>query len=113
MNFDRHCTSAARLSILASLVPTEGLTFMELRSLTGLADGNLHVQAGKLAEAGYIESWKQQRGQRTITHYRITEKGLAALRRHAHRLQSILEAGASHYRPSRRRMESGDESQVW
>ena len=57
-------SSSARLAILATLVPGEAIPFTELKRESGLADGNLHVQTAKLAEAGYLEIRKGLRGRR-------------------------------------------------
>ncbi len=112
MNFDQHCTSAARLSILISLVQQEALTFTELKRVTGLADGNLHVQTRKLVQSGYIGSQKEMRGKRSLTRFWITEPGILALRLHSRLLQRVLDASPTvvESRPS---SESGDDSQFW
>ncbi len=114
MNFDRHCTSPARLSILVSLVPGEALSFTELKKGTGLADGNLHVQTRKLIETGYISFRKEQHGKRSVTRFRITATGLLALRLHSRMLQRVLEGGRAAIEPrSRSRDPGSDDSQVW
>jgi DNA-binding MarR family transcriptional regulator len=112
LEFDEHLTSPARLSIIASLAPGKPLSFMELRAATGLADGNLHVQTGKLAEAGYIERSKSMRGRRSVTRFRLTELGLESLKLHIRKLQAIVATESGEIRPqpgSTRR----DDSQVW
>ena len=112
MDFDELLTSSARLAILGSLVPGRPLTFTELKQRTGLADGNLHVQAGKLAAAGYVEATKSVRGRRSLTRFKITELGLEMLKLHVRKLQAIL---ASESTPARPRSGSAkdESSQVW
>ena len=112
MEFDPHLTSPARLAIVAVLVPGKSLSFMELRRSSGLADGNLHVQTRKLASAGYIEILKGVRGKRSWTQFRITEKGIAALRLHIRKLQGILATESGIIGPLRSTGRK-DESQVW
>jgi len=99
----------ARLAIVATLADGRDRTFSELKEATGLADGNLHVQAGRLAEAGYLKVSKGRREGRTVTSFRLEESGLDALRRHIERLQWAL-TGSRPSRPTRRRR---DDSQVW
>ncbi len=105
-------TSPARLAILATLAPGEAVRFTELKRETGLADGNLHVQTNKLADAGYIDIRKGLRGRRSVTEFRMTELGLERLRFHVRTLQSVLESEEGVIRPvlaSERR----DDSEVW
>ncbi len=112
MQFDTHLTSPARLAIIASLVSGEPRSFTELKEETGLADGNLHVQTRKLEEVGYIESNKGRRGGRSYTRFRITEEGLANLKLHIRKLQSILGRESGVIGP-RLEQPRGDASQVW
>ena len=99
----------ARLAIVATLADGRDWTFSELKAATGLADGNLHVQTSRLAEAGYLRVIKQRRAKRPVTSFRLEEPGLDALRRHADRLQRAL----SGVRPVRPEQRPRDESQVW
>lgn len=86
---------------------------MELKRATGLADGNLHVQTQKLAEASYLEVRKETRGKRGLTRFRISERGLASLKLHVRKLQAILETEAGKIGPVSPSDRRGDESQVW
>jgi len=113
LKFDDSFTSSARLAIVACLVPGEALSFTELKRRTGLADGNMHVQCKKLEECGYLEVLRGQRGRRTLTRFRITDRGLAALKLHVRKLQAIVESETGVIAPSPRVQGSGDESQVW
>ena len=112
MEFDEHLLSPARLAIIAALVPGEALSFTQLKRAAGLADGNLHVQTRKLEEVGYLEIIKGQRGRRSWTRFRITEKGLAALKLHIRKLQAIIatESGVIKATPLHGKR---DASQVW
>ncbi len=112
MQFDEHLTSPARLSIIAALVPGVAKTFTELKGSTGLADGNLHVQTQKLAEAGYIEIQKRMRGKRSLTRFRITERGLASLKLHIRKLRAIIATESGVIGPKLSGGET-DDSQVW
>jgi DNA-binding MarR family transcriptional regulator len=112
LTFDEHLTSPGRLSIIACLVSGGARTFTELKQMTGLADGNLHVQTHKLAAVGYIEILKVPRGARSLTHFRITELGLESLKLHVRKLQEILNAESRVVRP-RPTASRDDDSQVW
>lgn len=112
MDFDEHLTSPARLTIIAGLTPGKPLTFMELRAVTGLADGNLHVQTRKLAKAGYIEIVKSMRGKRSLTRFRLTELGLESLKLHIRKLQAIVATESGEIRPQPGSTRQ-DDSQVW
>ena len=112
MHFDRHLTSPARLSIVATLVSSERLSFTELKSATGLADGNLHIQTKKLQEDGYLEITKGARNGRPATFFNLSTKGLAAFELHIRKLQRILDARATFPRAVSRE-EYQDASRVW
>jgi len=100
-----------RLAILGALVPSEGLSFSELKAASGLQDGNLHVHAAKLAQVGYLSISKSTRGRREVTVFRITDRGLGALRRHARLLQTLLSARAR--TRGMRLLRRNDDGQVW
>ena len=65
----------ARLAILLTLADLEPWTFTALKNETGLADGNLHVQARKLVAAGYLEAEKVRQGNRLVTAFRLSTLG--------------------------------------
>lgn len=112
MQFDEHMTSSARLAIISAILPAGVLSFMELKRVTGLADGNLHVQARKLAGSGYIEVLREESGGRSVTRFRVTEKGLTALKLHVRKLEAVLASEGSAVRPRVARR-THDASQVW
>jgi hypothetical protein len=111
-DFDEILSSGARLAIVAVLIAGEPVAFTDLKQRAGLADGNLHVQTRKLAEAGYLEILKGSRGGRSWTRFRITEQGVSALKLHVRKLQTILDQEAGGIRPITGRKPS-DDSQVW
>jgi DNA-binding MarR family transcriptional regulator len=112
LGFDEHLTSPTRLAIIACLVPGRALSFTELKQAAGLAYGNLHVQTRKLAQAGYLEILKGKRGGRSLTRFRLTELGLAALKLHIRKLQAIVATESGEIRAVAHE-ERGDASQVW
>jgi len=110
--FDELLCSSARLSILSALIAGEAHPFTDLKQWTELADGNLHVQTRKLAEAGYLEILKTRRAGRSLTLFRITERGVTALKLHVRKLESILDREEGEIRP-RKAGGKPDDSQVW
>lgn len=73
---DRVIHERARLSILTSLITrSEGLSFVELKQLCGLTDGNLARHLQVLEEDGMIRITKEGKGGRAQTTARITTSG--------------------------------------
>ena len=73
---DRTIHEKARLSLLASLVSTPtGLSFVELKRLCDLTDGNLSRHVKVLVDAGLVEVEKSFVNNRPNTHCRITAQG--------------------------------------
>ncbi len=107
-------SSPARLAVLAALVPGPPLSFTDMKAATGLADGNLHVQTHKLADAGYLQIRKAVQGRRSVTEFCLTELGLERFRLHVRKLQGVLDMEAKVSRPRPvRRSERHDDSAVW
>ncbi len=105
-------SAPCRLGILATLVPGQPVTFMEMKEATSLSDGNLHVQTRKLFDVGYIDINKTAKGRRTVTEFRITDLGRERLRLYVMKLQQILdvESSAESAAPPSGR---ADDSAVW
>ena len=78
LHFDEMISSPARLAILAALVPGPPVRFKEMKDATGLADGNLHVQTHKLADAGYLQIRKALQGRRSVTEFVSPNSGSSA-----------------------------------
>ncbi len=104
----------ARLAIVATVADGERWTFTALRGETGLADGNLHVQTRKLTAAGYLAREREQRGNRTVTCFELTEKGRQAFQSHIRRLNRALGGDGRFGRGDLSENSRGqDKSQVW
>lgn len=88
---DTQLATPARVAILATMADGGDWLFADLRRATGLADGNLHVQARRLKEAGYIASEKVARGGRRVTSFRLTGSGRDALEAHVRLLRRALD----------------------
>jgi DNA-binding PadR family transcriptional regulator len=83
-----------------------------MKAATGLADGNLHVQTHKLADAGYLQIDKARQGRRSVTEFRLTKLGLERFRLHVMKLQEVLNVAAVVARPAMRARRR-DDSAVW
>ena len=108
----------ARMAIIATLASGNRLTFTALKQETGLADGNLHVQTGKLTAAGYLVSDRGRQGNRRVTNFTLTDKGLRVLQEHVRRLNAALApdgsgAGGGWSPDSQIRRKPDDGSRVW
>ena len=88
-NLDKLIHEPARLAILSALSACESADFTALRRLTGLSDGNLSVQLGKLEDAGLVNVQKQFVGKKPNTKVKITKKGNAAVQRYWEQLNAI------------------------
>lgn len=121
-DLDEILAAPARLAIVATVatLPAQcGVrrwTFTALRRETGLADGNLHVQARKLTEAGYLHRQQVRQGNRMVTGFELSDRGRRALRVFVGRLRDALEGGSGFSDLSAERRTpkpSEDGSQVW
>ena len=81
-----------RLGIVSALAGAEVLTFVELRALLGVTDGNLSVHARRLEEARYIRCSKSFAERRPRTEYRLADAGLRALERYLDHMQAVIAA---------------------
>ena len=122
MDLDELLGTPARLAIVATaatLPASRGesrWTFSALGRETGLADGNLHVQTRKLAEAGYLHRHRIRQGNREVTCFDLTDKGRAALRVLVGQLRDALEGGSGFSDIGAERLrqpQPEDDSQVW
>jgi DNA-binding transcriptional ArsR family regulator len=73
---DRAIHEKARLGVLTSLMAhPAGLTFVDLKHLCGLTDGNLSRHLQVLQEAGMVEIIKGYERNRPLTQCRLTAAG--------------------------------------
>jgi DNA-binding MarR family transcriptional regulator len=87
---DRVIHERVRLGIIAALGASESATFLELKQLLDLTDGNLSVHARKLEEAGYIVCAKSFAGRVPKTEFRITAQGRKALEKYLRHMESLI-----------------------
>ncbi len=120
-NINERLAIPARLAIVATCADGTAWSFTRLRAETGLADGNLHVQTGKLVTAGYLAAAKERQGGRMVTTFRLTDNGLRSFREFLHTLAAALGEKDLRFSGPRPASSSGkegshgakDDSQVW
>src|SRR5689334_11770109 len=89
---DRLIYERVRLGIMSALAVREELTFVELKALFDVSDGNLSAHARKLEEAGYVTCTKSFDGRRPKSIYRLTASGRAALNRYLDHVETVIKA---------------------
>jgi DNA-binding transcriptional ArsR family regulator len=80
-----------RLAILSTLAGRDGVSFAELKALTGATDGNVSVHARRLEEAGYVICSKAFVGRVPRTEYRITVAGRRALNGYLDHMEALIQ----------------------
>lgn len=85
--------SQLRLSIVSILVGVKEAEFSFLKEKTGATAGNLSVQIGKLADAGYISVEKSFRDNYPLTTCKITKTGIKAFETYVDALKQYLHPG--------------------
>lgn len=80
----------ARLAILSALAPVGDLSFLDLKTVVGLTDGNLSVHLRVLADAAYVVIHKSFRGRIPHTEIRLTPRGRKALLAYLRVLEKII-----------------------
>ena len=82
----------ARLRLLAYLSVIKRSDFTYLLKLSGMTRGNLSVQMSKLGDARLVDIEKTFKGNRPRTMYRLTSKGIEALRQYKRNMKELLAA---------------------
>jgi DNA-binding MarR family transcriptional regulator len=89
---DRLIHERLRLGIVSALAAAPSLTFVELKEMLDLTDGNLSVHARKLEEAGYVRCRKSFAGRSPKTEYSLTPAGRQALERYLNHMEALVRA---------------------
>ena len=93
---DKTIHERARLGILTSLVThNQGLSFVQLKKLCNLTDGNLSRHIKVLSEAGFVLIEKSFVDNRPQTFCRVTEAGQSAFAAYIDVLETIVEDASS------------------
>lgn len=92
-DIDRIFHEKARLGIMTTIVAsTDGMSFIELKELCHLTDGNLNRHLKVLVDTGVLGVRKTGKGRNTHSHYRLSAKGRRAFERYLSALETILTA---------------------
>lgn len=91
-HFDRVIHERVRLAIVSALAVNEALTFIDLKRLIDVTDGNLSVHARKLEDAGYIACTKSFQQRMPKTEYRLTAEGRRALEHYLDHMEALIRA---------------------
>ena len=89
---DRLIHERVRLGIVSALAAREPISFVDLKRLLGVTDGNLSVHARKLEEAGYVGCAKGFDGRTPRTEYRLTAAGRRALTAYLDHMEALIRA---------------------
>ncbi|MBI2930285.1 MAG: transcriptional regulator [Planctomycetes bacterium] len=90
-DIDRVIHERARLAIMSALVAADGeSSFVKLKEIVGLTDGNLSVHLRILEEAGYVVIKKSFIARRPHTAARLTPAGRKAFRVYVDVLEKVV-----------------------
>ena len=89
-DLDRLIHERVRLGIVSALAVNPALTFIELKTLMKITDGNLSVHARRLEEAGYVSCQKSFEGRVPRTEFRLTAAGRRALERYLDHMEALI-----------------------
>lgn len=91
-DLDRLIHERVRLGMVSALAAREPISFVDLKRLLGVTDGNLSVHARKLEEAGYVSCAKGFEGRTPRTEYRLTAAGRRALTVYLDHMEALIRA---------------------
>jgi DNA-binding MarR family transcriptional regulator len=77
---------------VSALASADTLTFVELKRLLDITDGNLSVHARRLEDAGYVTCNKRFTDRRPRSEYRLTAAGRRALQRYLDHMEALIAA---------------------
>ena len=91
-DLDRVIHERVRLAMISALAVNKSLTFIDLKGLLNITDGNLSVHARKLEEAEYVTCNKFFDGRTPKTEYSLTIAGRRALERYLDHMEALIRA---------------------
>lgn len=89
---DRVIHQPVRLALVSALAVNDELSFVDLKGLLDVSDGNLSVHARKLEEAGYVVCQKGFVGRSPRSVYRLTTEGRDCLERYLAHMEALIGA---------------------
>ncbi len=89
-NLNKLFDSRVRLGIMSALMVNEAVSFLELKELLEITDGNLASHLKALEENGIIKTHKGFIGRKTSTTYSSTKVGEKAFKSHVEALEKMI-----------------------
>ena len=89
-NLNKIFDSRIRMGVMSVLLVNEEVSFIDLKQLLELTDGNLASHLINLEENGFIKVHKGFIGRKTNTTYSITKAGDKAFRDHIEGLEKMI-----------------------
>ena len=89
-NLNKAFENRVRLGIMSVLVVNDNITFLELKDLLQITDGNLASHIAALEKLGYIKVHKTFIGKKPNTLYILTKTGRKAFSDHLNALEKII-----------------------
>ena len=88
---DRVIHEKGRMAIMSTLAASKELSFIELRQVLNMTDGNLTTHIRTLQEAGYISVTKSFQNRRPLTTCSLTPAGRTAFATYINLLEQIIQ----------------------
>ena len=89
-NLNKLFDSRIRLGIMSALMVNEEVSFLQLKELLDITDGNLASHLKSLEENGIIKTFKGFIGRKTNTTYSSTKVGEKAFKAHLDALEKMI-----------------------
>src|SRR5438874_13121200 len=89
-NLNKAFENRIRLGIMSALVVNDNITFLELKDLLQITDGNLASHTAALEKLNYIKVQKSFIGKKPNTLYILTKAGRKAFTEHLNILEKII-----------------------
>ena len=89
-NLNKVFDSRIRLGIMSALVVNELVSYIDLKELLQVTDGNLASHLKGLEESGYLKVQKGFIGRKTNTTYSVTKAGEKAFKQHLDALEAMI-----------------------
>lgn len=89
-DLDRTLHEKSRLAIATALSEHEKLTFIQLRELLEMTDGNLCIHVRTLEGKGYLEKKKRTKNGKAFTECWLSDRGKRALLSYVDNMEQLI-----------------------
>ncbi len=89
-DLDRTLHEKSRLAIATALSEHEKLTFIQLRELLSMTDGNLCIHVRTLERSGYLEKKKRTKNGKAFTECWLSDQGKSALLGYVNQMEQLI-----------------------